>query len=319
MAELSLVSLYRDCPPISQVQALLSRETDAKRLADFSRAIEAAKTIDGKNIERQRYWGTLAIWSDRRLGEIIRSAQVNGTLASQGRPKEKSHDVTLKDCGIERMQSARAQKLADIPAKQIEQYVARQSEAEDEISKAGLLRFATGTEKAGLAAHVSANTGVPEWYTPPVYLEAARAVLGKLDLDPASSQTAQRSVRATQFYSLADDGLSKRWKGSVWLNPPYTGGIVDKFVEKLCEHFLCGDVKAAILLTNNATETAWYQPAAQVAACVCFPKGRIRFIDEHGEPGGAPLQGQSFLYFGREKAKFCGEFSEFGFCAEILK
>src|SRR5262245_13067731 len=39
-----------------------------------------------------------------------------------------------------------------------------------------------------------------EWYTPPQYIAAARAVLGAIDLDPASSEIAQTTVQAGAFF-----------------------------------------------------------------------------------------------------------------------
>jgi hypothetical protein len=47
-----------------------------------------------------------------------------------------------------------------------------------------------------------------EWYTEPQYIEAAKKVLGKIDLDPASSDTAQETVRAQSYYTRKADGLA---------------------------------------------------------------------------------------------------------------
>jgi hypothetical protein len=68
----------------------------------------------------------------------------------------------------------------------------KEKKLDEEMSVKGFIRFVTGTEKAGTAAHVSENTGVPEWYTPQMYVEAVRKVLGDIDLDPATSELAQK-------------------------------------------------------------------------------------------------------------------------------
>ncbi len=47
-----------------------------------------------------------------------------------------------------------------------------------------------------------------EWYTPPEYTALARQVMGSIDLDPASNELAQTWIKATTFYTAANDGLS---------------------------------------------------------------------------------------------------------------
>ncbi len=164
----------------------------------------------------------------------------------------------------------------------------------------------------GRFVHVSANTGNNEWYTPPDVLAAVREVLGRVDLDPASSEVAQQFVRARRYFTLDDDGLSRMWKGSIFLNPPYAADLVRAFLGKLVEHFQAGDVPEAVVLVNNATETTWFQAAARTASAVCFPSGRIKFLDQQGQPVGAPLQGQALLYFGASPDAFVAAFRSLG-------
>jgi phage N-6-adenine-methyltransferase len=160
-------------------------------------------------------------------------------------------------------------------------------------------------------AHVGHNSRAVEWYTPKAYIDAARLVLGGIDLDPASSDIAQQTVQATTFYTKHDNGLKQPWAGRVWMNPPYSAKLIDKFMCKLVEHFSAGDVTAAITLTNNSTDTAWFKKCADIATAVCFATGRVKFLDPDGNPG-APLQGQAIMYFGTEPDKFGEAYAPFG-------
>ena len=101
-------------------------------------------------------------------------------------------------------------------------------------------------------------TGNDEWHTPPLYLRAAKEVMGGIDCDPASNAIAQRLVQATVWHDKRDDGLRQRWSGRVWLNPPYSKGMVDRFVSKLGNEWRRGRVTESIVLVNAATDTAWF-------------------------------------------------------------
>jgi ParB family chromosome partitioning protein len=159
--------------------------------------------------------------------------------------------------------------------------------------------------------HRAQGTGDNEWYTPPEYVEAARAVLGEIDLDPASSDVAQRTVKASRYFTREQDGLTQAWPGRVWLNPPYTQPDVGRFVGKLVDELERHQTEAAILLTHNYTDTAWFHLAASVCQAICFTRGRIGFLDSRGNAA-APTQGQAFFYYGLDVEAFRARFTEIG-------
>jgi len=159
-------------------------------------------------------------------------------------------------------------------------------------------------EQAQPKAHVAHNSGNNEWYTPSVFIEAARACLGEIDLDPASSPIANETVRAKQIFTAEQDGLKQPWHGRVWLNPPYAQPLIAQFAEAVASKYETGEIKEAIVLVNNATETAWFRRMLRAASAICFPAGRIKFVDPEGKPSGAPLQGQAILYMGERVHDF---------------
>jgi phage N-6-adenine-methyltransferase len=155
------------------------------------------------------------------------------------------------------------------------------------------------------------HTGDEESYTPSKYIESARVVMGSIDLDPASNAMAQETVKAAAYFTSETDGLAQAWSGNVWLNPPFTALVINKFIDKAASHFMAGEVSQAIVLTNNNTDTSWFHQGASVAAAICFTKGRINFLKRNGEKS-SPTNGQAFFYFGGNVGAFAAEFSKHG-------
>ena len=152
-----------------------------------------------------------------------------------------------------------------------------------------------------------------ELFTPISIIDSARNVMGgTIDLDPTSSATANARVRATRYYTVEQDALSDEnvWDGNIWLNPPYND--VKPFADKLVR----SKFKQAIVLTNNATETRWFNVLQEHCSAMVFSKGRIKFVKgEDLKVHDTPKQGQCFFYFGNNTDKFAEEFKKYGWFA----
>ena len=191
-------------------------------------------------------------------------------------------------------------------------------EEQAEIASMGGRAVAEAAREIREGKHVRGTfgTGENEWYTPEQHIEFARQVLGTIDLDPASSHVANQTVKAERFFSQETNGLEKEWAGNVWLNPPYAQPAIAQFADKMVAEWQSGRVAAAIVLTHNYTDTAWFQTLARAAAAICFTRGRVRFVSPAGELA-APTQGQAFFYFGHEVDIFADVFGQIGFVAEV--
>jgi phage N-6-adenine-methyltransferase len=231
-------------------------------------------------------------------------------------PRTVEHAATVIERGIPELAAAVERGAVAVSAAA----EATQLEPEDQRRVVELVEAgASGAEaiREVKRPHVANNSGDNEWYTPPEFIEAARLVMGSIDLDPASSELANKTVGAERIYTAADDGLTLTWSGRVWMNPPYEKGLIDRFAEKLRAEVAAGFVTQAVVLVNNATDTRWFATLCEVASMLCFPTGRVRFYKPDGERG-APLQGQAVIYIGAKHEEFAREFGRFGMVAKVV-
>lgn len=199
-------------------------------------------------------------------------------------------------------------------------------------------------EIPGIVHHSSASN---EHYTPPEIVEAARALMGGIDLDPFSCEEANRVVRAlywfggsgyTQSYAHYGDGSPSR----VFCNPP--GGKRDpKTFEpvkgpgmsgaalawrKLWLEWTVGHVEQAVFVCFNLEVLRHTQNLPGITPAlaypVCFLRDRLKFWNEHTPIGtGAPSHPNAVVYLPPKgsiaaglscRDDFIKLFSPFGYC-----
>jgi phage N-6-adenine-methyltransferase len=269
---------------------------EVKDIRDKAQAM-AAYARQAKDTAMVEWATEIKVRAERKAGQM---------LAEMDLRKGFNQGSSVLPSEISKTQSSRWQKLAAVSDDKFEAAVAAAKETAGEVTTAYMLRL----EKNGVIAQL--HTGDEESYTPSEYIESARLVMGSIDLDPASNEMAQQIVKADKYFTSETDGLKQEWKGNVWLNPPYTALVINRFIDKIINGYQAGDISQAVILTNNNTDTSWWHNAAKCASAVCFTSGRINFIKLDGRKS-SPTNGQCFFYFGMNTGKFIAEFSRHGF------
>lgn len=176
--------------------------------------------------------------------------------------------------------------------------------------------------KQSLKAQCSSES--VEWYTPARYIARVHAVLGGIDLDPASCVHANKTVTAYRIFTKRQDGLKRPWIcKSLFLNPPYgrmhgsSGPSRQAVWTKYLLQQLAVNVfqENAILLVNANTSEKWFRPLFDFP--ICFVDHRIRYLTRHGALDTAK-KGSAFVYFGPDRDLFCKHFSIFGPIVETV-
>tara|TARA_R100000388_G_scaffold165_2_gene295 strand:+ start:183 stop:620 length:438 start_codon:yes stop_codon:yes gene_type:complete len=110
-----------------------------------------------------------------------------------------------------------------------------------------------------------------DWSTPIEFFKKIESRFGEFDLDPCANK---HNAKAKLYYTKADNGLSKEWKGKVWMNPPYGRGIIIHWMKKAYESYLNG--ATVVCLVPSRTDTKWWHDYAMKGK-IEFIKGRLKF------------------------------------------
>lgn len=115
-----------------------------------------------------------------------------------------------------------------------------------------------------------------DWATPQAFFDKLDLEFG-FTLDPCANSSNHKCDR---YYTEADNGLSKSWRGeTVFCNPPY-GRLLKDWVKKCSEEAKQPDT-TVVLLVPARTDTAYFhdyiyqQPNVEIR----FLRGRLKFGD----------------------------------------
>lgn len=153
----------------------------------------------------------------------------------------------------------------------------------------------------GLSPNGALGVGKPDYGTPAHVVAGVRALLGGIDLDPATTATRNETIGAVNIIAPPDNGRALPWHGRVFLNPP--GGVGENGTKawwiKLCEEYAAGRVTSAVFLAFSLDALQWSIgcPVAMLDFPVWIPAKRIAFLDHStGEPIKSPPKPSAIVW-----------------------
>jgi len=162
-----------------------------------------------------------------------------------------------------------------------------------------------------------------EWYTPNMYMQDVKSVIGAIDLDPCSCEYANRTVQAKSYITREQNALQLQWDKVITLyaNPPYSTGVISKFVNCILQHYAANGFQHGIILINNVSDTKYWQHLAATSAMFCSTNHRIAFVDKNGNRQKANTRGQTIFLLSNTVAiqkKFVQSFAKYGVIATCI-
>lgn len=139
-------------------------------------------------------------------------------------------------------------------------------------------------------SHESRNAKSVVWLTPPEIITS----LGgweSFDFDPCASPEPRPFRTARRMNGRADaNGLLVEWSGRVWLNPPYSSGVIGKWLTRLADH----GRGTSLIFARTDTE-AFRREVWGRASGLLFIHGRLHFHYPDGRRAGKNAGARSVL------------------------
>jgi phage N-6-adenine-methyltransferase len=108
-----------------------------------------------------------------------------------------------------------------------------------------------------------------DWETPQFSFDGLNAEFG-FELDVCATAD---NAKCRKFYTPEDDGLSQKWDGVCWVNPPY-GREIERWMRKAFESAQEG--ATVVCLVPARTDTKWWHRYAMRGE-IRYLRGRLKF------------------------------------------
>lgn len=256
---------------------------DAKNLADIAAAAELFARKQKLALDAQNDAAEIRIRAERKIGEFLREAE----LSKGGRPTKETGRVarpvipTLSTLKLTKDQSARAQKLAKVPAPQFE--------ARLKTARADTERLSTAVVLGASAK--KASPSIQDRRTPRWFYDFLDERFGPFGLDAFA---APHNAMHKRFYTKEQNGLTKRWVDVTFGNPEFED--MAPIIRKALEEAELGH--RSVILGPVGCSQEWFHQLA-INGTVFKPDRRISYDLPDGTPtDGADRDTDVFVFGG---------------------
>lgn len=128
-----------------------------------------------------------------------------------------------------------------------------------------------------LTAPAKTEFGTGDCYETPDNLYNALNEMFNFKFDAFASA---KNAKCNDFFTEEDDALSQDWdcKGNVWMNPPYSRGLIDRCMKHAHEQSLLVPSRKIVALVRDDPTTGWYDKYVDgKAALIMRLKHRVKF------------------------------------------
>ena len=136
-----------------------------------------------------------------------------------------------------------------------------------------------------MSVHFSSKTD--QWETPQDLFDELNEKY-QFDIDVCALP---ENAKCDKYFSPEDNGLSKMWSGTCWMNPPY-GREIGKWMLKAFHEGCNGST--VVCLVPARTDTAWWHDFAMKGE-ITFLRGRLKF---GGHKNSAPFPSAIVVFGG---------------------